>query len=96
MQRRNLFYGIILTILGVAIVVTVILILRKRASGPDIILLPSTSTTTQGTAVPTTAAPTGDKTKPRDSYQVAPPWKDTGSGTVEPIYQPQPLNAPQS
>ena len=94
MQQRNLVYGLILGILCVGIAVVVVLILRKQAMGPDVVLLPS-APTQQGQPSPK-ATETGEKTKSRDSYKVAPPWTNNGSGTVEPIYQPDPVNAPQT
>lgn len=97
MQRRTLIYSLILVILGIAIAIVVILILRKRAMGPEIVVIPSTSPTVNGQSgqAPPKGTETGDPTKPHDSYEVAPAWKE-GDAPVQPIYRPEPLIVPET
>ena len=66
MERRNLVYGTVLAALCVAIVVVVVLILRKQAS------LPSASLGTPA-QTRTVSAPTG--TVPLSKTRTVAPWK---------------------
>lgn len=93
MQRRTLIYSILLVILGIAIAVVVILILRKRAAGPEIVIIPSSgSPTSQTSQAPPKGTETGEPTKPHDTYQTAPAWKEGDEGHAESFFQSSPFH----
>ena len=93
MQRRTLIYSIVLAILGIAIAVVVILILRKRAAGPELVIVPSGGApTAQSGQAPPKGTETGEPTKPHDTYQTAPAWKEGDGGQVEPSFQKDPFH----
>jgi hypothetical protein len=84
MERRNLLYGIILTVLGIAIVVVVVLILRKQAT------LSYTATNLPVTPRVVTA-PTG--TVPLSETRFERPWK---KGDPEPTPELEVIEIPET
>jgi hypothetical protein len=83
MERRNLLYGIILAVLGIAIVVVVVLILRKQS------MLPFSALKSMTPRV--VAAPTG--TVPLTETRFERPWK---LGDPEPPPEPETIETPET
>ncbi|MEO5928078.1 MAG: hypothetical protein ABIO72_05140 [Patescibacteria group bacterium] len=93
MERRTLFYSVALAVLGIAIAVVVVLILRKRAMGPEYLIIPSVSTSSvQAGQAPPQGTQTGEPTKPHNTYQTAPAWKEGDGGHAESFFQLNPFH----